>query len=172
MRSFRPQDQQTVLKGGHQLLSPLHHSAGSRDAANIGPNVRKRVGLKRDNNRRRIRQGAESTLDVVERDSTDFALPLGDDVGRTQTLEQVIENVVDGSGFREGVPDQTVDLGACTVHGELWARADRQVRYARREIALMGTADLVVSQTEGVKDLRGAGDQRDDAEHQGLKAPE
>ncbi len=79
-------------------------------------------------------------------------------------------HAVDRQGVAQDRLDALVDLAAGAFHVELRRRADGQATNRLGIVAFVGAADELVLEAEGADDLGGAGDQGDDAGHDGSSA--
>src|ERR1039457_4576403 len=95
---------------------------------------------------------------VAQADGADLALDLGEDVGRLQSFDGLLENLVDGHRGARRFLDRSVDFPDAGIHGNSRRRADRQGPHGLRIVALVGASYQVFQLSERVHDLGGAGD--------------
>ena len=144
-------------------MATLWYSAAVGDTLDIVPDIGEGIRFEGHDFRAISDRLAERALDILEGDGADFALRLGEDVGGLEGIHQIAENFVDRPFGGERFADAGVDFLASPVDVEAGAGNDGQACDRGGEVALVGTADLEVAEAQGMDDLGGTGDHRDDS---------
>jgi hypothetical protein len=125
---------------------------------NVLPDLRQRIRLQRDDFGISFHAARHRLFHVAQADGADLALDLGEDVGRLQSFDGLLENLVDGHRGARRFLDRSVDFPDAGIHGNSRSRADRQGPHGLRIVALVGASYQVFQLSERVHDLGGAGD--------------
>src|SRR5579863_585231 len=135
---------------------------GFADTAKIVPDIgeRRRVQGDEAGNARKAR--GDRLLDVTQTHGADVALHLREDVGRLQAFQHVVEYFVDRERAANGVLHLGINGAAVRVDIDQRPGAARKRTDGRWIVAFVRTADEKIQGAEGVDNLGGAGDERND----------
>jgi hypothetical protein len=70
-----------------------------------------------------------------------------------------VKDIVNGQRLAQSVPDILINLPAVSRRGKLGSCTDGKGEDGLRIIAFMGTSQLAISETQGVNDFSGTGNE-------------
>jgi len=151
------------LQARHKLLAARPDIQRSGDAPHVFPDIPERCGIQRHHHGPAGQARRYGALHIVQAYSTDLAMNLGQDMGRLQAFQHIVENLIDGQRFAPRLANQAIDLPAVAIHGETRRGTRRQPAHGFRIVALVRAPHQPRKRAQGVHNLRGARDHGNDA---------
>ena len=159
-------DGEQLLLESIDYLSPCHPDIELiGNPENVIPDVIQTVRLQADDVRMGRNVACHCRLDILQTDGIHITLGLGEDVRWLQLIQGILEDIVNGHGPPQHLLYTGVNFAAVPRNREVGCRAHRKRGNRSGEIALVRTSYLVLTHSQDMDDLSGAGNERHDTGH-------